>query len=653
MAVNEHPAWYATAAEFASERKSDWTVTPAPVEQSAVDGRQAAKQQPEEAGLFRQIVESLACLAVAVIVFRAFLLEGYIISTGSMAPSLLGYHKQVVCPDCKYEFAFGVAFDRPTMAPSQMATCPNCGQGAIDLTKVPQNDGDQLLVNKYAYLFDDPNRWEVVVFLNPNNPNQAYVKRVVGLPGETIHVRDGDVYIDGRIQRKTMTAQRAIRIPVFDQQFQATGVNWIPRWLTDPAWKIAAADFVFKDGAVGEPTARRRGSSSDRYLLQTSSQRLTSLSWVRYFHWPRFSPYSLQRDRSAFESLRLSNISDAYGYNQPVRVSEQYRVNDLMLAVQLDFSSRNGTHKDFRNDEPPRSGAAQKETASTGEFVARLSCRKKQIICRIDAAAKLLDLWLVGSAAGEADRVLAEGQKPDRRVELKEDWFNEVVDFELSSFDRQATVAMNGVELAVVELDDELRDVPTGTWSEPPRGDLSKITVAGYSSDSTLQASERRPFRGDALASEEAFGDNDVQQAVWTGGVSAGRAESPGDICETEVPSGQSSNESLSPVAFGARQGTVTVKSVTLYRDVHYTTDNHQHATERPLKLGDDEFFFLGDNSPVSLDSRGWVNPVVARHLLVGRPLVVHLPSQPGRIKIGSTVKYIRIPDFSKIRCIR
>jgi len=510
-----------------------------------------------------------------------------------------------------------------------------------------------LLVNKYAYLFDDPNRWEVVVFLNPNNPNQAYVKRVVGLPGETIHVRDGDVYIDGRIQRKTMTAQRAIRIPVFDQKFQATGVNWIPRWLTDPEWKIAAADFVFNDGAVRESTARRHGSSSDGHLLQTSFQPLTSLSWVRYFHWPRLSPYSLQRDRSAFESLRLSSISDAYGYNEPVRVSEQCRVNDLMLAVQLDFSSCNGIRKDFRDGDPPRSDAAQKTTASTDEFVVRLSCRKKQIICRIDAGAKLLDLWLVGSAAGEADRVLAEGQKSDRRVELKEDWFNEVIDFEVSSFDRQATVAMNGVELAVIELDDELRDVPTGTWSEPPRGDLSKITVAGYLSDSTLHASERRLFRGNALASEDAFRDDDVQQTGWTGGVSAGRAESLGGICETEVPSGQSLDESLSPVAFGARQGTVTVKSVTLYRDVHYTTDNHRHATERPLKLGEDEFFFLGDNSPVSLDSRGWVNPVVARHLLVGRPLVVHLPSQPGRIKIGSTVKYVRIPDFSKIRCIR
>lgn len=653
MAANEHPAWYATAAEFAPERKSDWTVTPAPVEQAADKTQQAAKQQPEEAGVFRQVIESLACLAVAVIVFRAFLLEGYIISTGSMAPSLLGYHKQVVCPDCKYEFAFGVAFDRPSMAPSQLATCPNCGQGAIDLTKVPRNDGDQLLVNKYAYLFGDPNRWEVVVFLNPNNPNQAYVKRVVGLPGETIYVRDGDVYIDGRIQRKTMTEQRAIRIPVFDQKFQAIGVNWIPRWLTDPEWKIADADFAFNTGVVGESAGRRPGSSADGHLLQPGSQRLSSLSWVRYFHWPRLSPYSSQRDPSALKSLRPSNISDTYGYNQPVRVSEQYRVNDLMLAVQLDFSSVNGIRNDGGHGEPISAGAAETPAAPTGEFVARLSCRKKQIICRIDADAKSLDLWIVGSAAGEADRVLTEGQKPDRRVELKSDWFNEVVDFELSSFDRQATVAVNGVELAAVPLDDELRDVPNGTWSESPKGDLSKITVAGYASDSTLHASERRPFRGDELASEDQFEDGAVQQAAWTGGVSAGRAESLGDIRETRVPSRQSSNESLSPVAFGARDGAVTVKSVTLYRDVHYTTENHRHATERPLKLGDDEFFFLGDNSPVSLDSRGWVNPVVARHLLVGRPLVVHLPSQPGRIKIGSTVKYIRIPDFSKIRAIR
>lgn len=641
MAANEHPDWYATAAESASERKSGWTVTSGPAEQTQSENSQptkvpAANGQQEETGVFRQVVESLACLAVAVIVFRAFLLEGYIISTGSMAPSLLGYHKQVVCPDCKYEFAFGVAFDRPTTASSQLATCPNCGQGAIDLTRVPRNDGDQLLVNKYAYLFGDPQRWEVVVFLNPNNPNQAYVKRVVGLPGETIYVRDGDVYIDGRIQRKTMAEQRAIRIPVFDQQFQATGVNWIPRWLTDPEWTSMDAAFAFNDTTNRDLS---RGSS----FRSLDSQDLSSLSWVRYFHWPRLSPYSTQRGRASLETLGPSVISDGYGYNQPVRISEQYRVNDLMLAVKLDFPGRDSDRVGGQAVEGKQGTSADARVDASGEFVARLSCRKTQIICRINADAKMLELWIVGSSAGEADRILAEGQVADVRVQLKEDWFKEVVDFELSSFDRQATVAINGVELAMLPLDDELRDVPHGTWSENPEGDLSKISVTGLASDSTLHASERRPFNGEDRNSEKG-----VRQAAWTGGVDSGR----GDFSE-DLRVEPSSNESLSPIAFGARQGSVRVQSVKLYRDVHYTSDNHRHATERPLRLGDDEFFFLGDNSPVSLDSRGWVNPVVSRHLLVGRPLVVHLPSRPGRIRIGSTVKYIRIPDFSKIRCIR
>lgn len=643
MAANEHPAWYATAAEFAPERKSGWTVTSGPAEQSSGENSQstnarAANALAEEAGVFRQIMESLACLAVAVIVFRAFLLEGYIISTGSMAPSLLGYHKQVVCPDCKYEFAFGVAFDRPTMAPSQLATCPNCGQGAIDLTKVPRNDGDQLLVNKYAYLFGDPNRWEVVVFLNPNNPNQAYVKRVVGLPGETIYVRDGDVYIDGRIQRKTLAEQRAIRIPVFDQQFQATGVNWIPRWLTDPEWMSQDAAFAFNNVASRELPIVDASQFSD-------SQQLRSLSWVRYFHWPRLSSYSSQRGRKSLESLSPSVISDNYGYNQPVRVSEQYRVNDLMLAFQLDFTGRDPADVAGDSVKAKQGTSAGAGPVGSGEFVARLNCRKKQIICRIDADAKMLELWIVGSSAGEADRILTEGQVANARVQLQEDWFKDVVDFELSSFDRQATVAINGVELSTLQLDDELRDVPNGTRSESTEGDLSKITVAGYASDSTLHASERRPSNGN---NESRVSDGGIQQAAFTGGVNPGRADFSDDLRID-----RSSNESLSPVAFGARQGSVKVRSVKLYRDVHYTTDNHRHATERPLKLGEDEFFFLGDNSPVSLDSRGWVNPVVSRHLLIGRPLVVHLPSQPGRIKIGRTVKYIRIPDFSKIRCIR
>ena len=640
MAANEPPAWYATATEFASERTSERVAT------SGSQSRRASRTKPEESGVVRQIIDSLACLAVAVIVFRVFLLEGYIISTGSMAPSLLGYHKQVVCPDCQFEFAYGVAFDRPKMEPLQLATCPNCGQAAIDLTNVPRNDGDQLLVSKHAYFFGGPKRWEVVVFLNPNNPNQAYVKRVVGLPGETIHVRDGDVYINGRIQRKTIAQQRAIRIPVFAQEYQASHSNWIPRWRTDAEWAHQDSAFRFSEALNSQGNA-----GSGNSFGHTDAEPLpgtTSSSWVRYYHWPRLSPYTppgdIEMGRIMGGTTRPDVITDHYGYNPSSRVPEKYRVNDLMLSTKLVFGQQGGEQQDDWQQRGRSETADDASVAVTGEFVARLSCRAKQVVCRIDADSRKLDLWVVGSSESEVDRVLHGGRKADATVPLREDWLRTELEFELSSFDRQAMVAVNGVELAVLRLDDELRDVPNGSGSESPEGDLSKITVAGYASDSGLQASESRPVRG----------ARGIQQSAWTGGVEADGKDFAEAAVREQSGSGQSeSGQSLSPVAFGARRGSVQVRSVTLYRDVHYTTENHRHATDRPLTLGDDEFFFLGDNSPVSLDSRGWVNPVVPRHLLVGRPLIVHLPSHPGRVKVGSMVKYIRVPDFSKIRCIR
>lgn len=48
-----------------------------------------------------------------------------------------------------------------------------------------------------AYLFSDPKRGDIVVFPFPDNPKTTYVKRIIGLPGETLEVKDGSVYIDG------------------------------------------------------------------------------------------------------------------------------------------------------------------------------------------------------------------------------------------------------------------------------------------------------------------------------------------------------------------------------------------------------------------------------------------------------------------------
>ena len=58
-------------------------------------------------------------------------------------------------------------------------------------------EGERLIVNKVVYNLHRPERGDVIVFNPPNNQKADYVKRIIGLPGETIEIKDGDVYIDG------------------------------------------------------------------------------------------------------------------------------------------------------------------------------------------------------------------------------------------------------------------------------------------------------------------------------------------------------------------------------------------------------------------------------------------------------------------------
>ena len=57
--------------------------------------------------------------------------------------------------------------------------------------------GDRLLADKLTYRLHPPHRGDVIVFYYPRDPEQIYVKRVIGLPGETVEIHSGDVYIDG------------------------------------------------------------------------------------------------------------------------------------------------------------------------------------------------------------------------------------------------------------------------------------------------------------------------------------------------------------------------------------------------------------------------------------------------------------------------
>ncbi len=61
------------------------------------------------------------------------------------------------------------------------------------------SDGDNLIVDKLSYRFRDPKRFDIIVFPYQHEENTFYIKRIIGLPGETVQVVDGYTYVNGEL----------------------------------------------------------------------------------------------------------------------------------------------------------------------------------------------------------------------------------------------------------------------------------------------------------------------------------------------------------------------------------------------------------------------------------------------------------------------
>lgn len=55
--------------------------------------------------------------------------------------------------------------------------------------------GDRLVANRLSYITSDPERYDIVVFKYPDDESVLYIKRIIGMPGETISIKDGNVYV--------------------------------------------------------------------------------------------------------------------------------------------------------------------------------------------------------------------------------------------------------------------------------------------------------------------------------------------------------------------------------------------------------------------------------------------------------------------------
>ena len=246
-------------------------------------------------GNLKETLEQILIAFILAFIFRAFVVEAFVIPTGSMAPTLLGAHMRFRCPDCGYRFDLNYSSERaendddmdiPSAAgpvrvlkreetpdgreintvelqdKTYEAYCPNCGykidrsnltDALDDSTNPPVYYGDRILVLKYLYLFQQPKRWDVVVFKDPHDDKKQYqvnyIKRLVGKPGESVMILDGKVYIAAKpdpqlsdfvVQVKPRHAQEALWKIVSDNDYypqgreRPDGSTWTQPWTSEP-----------------------------------------------------------------------------------------------------------------------------------------------------------------------------------------------------------------------------------------------------------------------------------------------------------------------------------------------------------------------------------------------------------------------------------
>ncbi|MCS7236893.1 MAG: signal peptidase I [Thermoguttaceae bacterium] len=260
-----------------TERRVDATH----VRELAAPAREAAAGWFSAAAI-REVVESIAIAFMLAFLFRTFEAEAFVIPTGSMAPTLLGQHKEVQCPQCGYSFEVSASeeVDSETGAPTGLlvvaATCPLC-RFPVDLRRGnPHGEpyrsykGDRLIVVKFPYQFGAPQRWDVAVFKYPGGARTNFIKRIVGLPGETILIRNGDLFVKPAEEEDFFH-----RNPVDPQRYQI---------LRKPPEKVRAMLQLVDDNDRLQPGWSKRGWPP-RWAPENSS----SGQWTPAEDWRSFT----------------------------------------------------------------------------------------------------------------------------------------------------------------------------------------------------------------------------------------------------------------------------------------------------------------------------------------------------------------------------
>jgi signal peptidase I len=150
------------------------------------------------------LLDVAAAWVLVLLVIRPFLFEAFSCPTNSMAPTLLGRHWSAPCRRCGKPAYCSVEDPRWGRREGGVRMiCEDFHTSLVDDASEQVHAADRFCVAKFLR----PRRWDLVVFRYPEDPGENFVKRLVGLPGEEVIIKEGRVWIDGQ----PLTPPEAIR----------------------------------------------------------------------------------------------------------------------------------------------------------------------------------------------------------------------------------------------------------------------------------------------------------------------------------------------------------------------------------------------------------------------------------------------------------
>ena len=558
-----------------------------------------------DAGQIKETLISVIIAFILAFVFRAFVIEAFIIPTGSMAPTLLGQHMRFQDENTGYNWAVGPQFVIPgTSDPAPVQGSPQnpvfvhdpMSREEIQRIGVPRQAGDRILVFKYLYSIYDPTRFDVVVFKAPHEPQQNYIKRLVGLPGEMIALVDGDVFVrrppqgetlppgtdawslkGWQIQRKDERTQRAVWQDVYSSEYKPLGQvrsvvgmqagtrPFRSPWVGEgPAWKIEGRTEYEYDGAGPAVLAW------DNQPTGTEQQPF----------WP---------------------VNDYCWYNDTQNLNPQRAVFPM-------------------SDVNMRVGIAPKSAPVDASAVIR--ARGHEFRCDI----KGTDVTLRMGRLGDTSKGMAAAAGPTEWKELGRGKLphaiepGRVTNLEFWHVDQSLQLWNDGKLVVRGDYD----------WAPAER----VLDTLGIDLPAMIANDARTPGQN-TLANERNYRQPVIRWEFTGGPVTLARVGLQRDLFYQP----------------GNRRNPASGQYDTPARGTYPT------AT---MSLGPDHFFTCGDNSPSSLDARLWPAPdpwvaaeidategVVPRQLMIGRAFFVYFPSL-----IKGKAAGLPVPDFGRMRWI-